>query len=325
MSKSKEARRVRRLRMWAVVALAGGLPLLGAAQRARAHGEQLTAGGGGGPVRLSAEQRETIGLTTATADFRDIDEILVLNGVVAPDPDRRVFVSTRIEGRVETILVTLGEQVSRGQKLAVIQSRLPGTPPPTVTITAPLAGVVEDRLVAPGEAVGPDKTLLRIADLSEVIVQAGAYEEDVGKVAIGQETRVRALAYPGERFSGRVTYLGQRLDPETRTLPVWVRVPNPDSRLKPGMFTKVAVVLRRNSGVLSLPLAAVLDAGGERFVFVESGDTFTRADVRTGAADDEFVEIVDGLVPGDLVVTDGAREVYTMWLTGGSHPAAESD
>ena len=294
-------------------------------RQAGAHGEQIATGGGGGPVTLTEAQRGAIGLETDAADLRDIDTVLLLNAAVTYDPNRHVFVSTRIEGRVEQILANLGDRVARDQKVVVIQSRQIGNPPPTVTVTAPIAGVVDDRLVAVGEAVEPNKTLLHIADLSQVIVQAEAYEEDVGKVALGQEARVHVFAYPAESFTGRVTFLGQQLDPEKRTLAVWITVANPDGRLKPGMFAKAALVLKRNTGVLTVPLQAVLESGGEHFVFVQSGDTFNRADVRLGAADDRFVEITDGLVPGDRVVTQGSREVYTTWLTGGRTPASDAD
>lgn len=315
-----------RHRRWPYAVLALITALLGSARLAGAHGEQIaTGGGGGGPVKLSAEQREAIGLQTEAADFHDIDTVLPLNAFVAHDPNRHVFVSTRIEGKVETIFVNVGDRVTRDQKLAVIQSRQIGNPPPTITITAPMAGVVDERLVAPGEAIEPNKPVFHIADLSQVIVLAEAYEEDVAKITLGQEARVHAFAYPGASFTGTVSFLGQQLDPEKRTLPVWITVANPDSRLKPGMSATAIVVLKRSSGSLSIPTAAVIDAGGERFVFVDSGGTLTRADVRTGAADDRFVEILDGLVPGDLVVTQGTRQVYTTWLTGGSAPAGEPD
>jgi len=291
--------------------------------RAVGHGEQMATGGGGGPVGMTAEQRTAIGLETVEATFHDIDTVLSLNAVVALDPDRHVFVSTRVEGRVERILVRLGQRVVRDQPLAVIQSRLLGNPPPTVTVTAPMAGVVDDRLVAPGEAVDPSKTLFHIADLAQVIVQAEAYEDDVAKVALDQPARMRVPAYPGESFEGTVTYVGQQLDPVKRTLPVWITVANPTGRLKPGMFAQATVILQQLAQVLAVPRAALLEAGGERFVFVDTGSTLVRTDVRAGASDDQFVEIAEGLVPGDRVVTQGVREVYTAWLTGGSPPQDE--
>ena len=315
-----------RHRTWPYAVLALVTSLLASARLVEAHGEQIaTGGGGGGPVTLTAEQREAIGLQTVAADFHDIDTVLPLNAFVAHDPNRHVFVSTRIDGKVESILVNVGDRVTRDQKLAVIQSRQIGTPPPTITITAPMAGVVDERLVAPGEAIEPNKPLFHIADLSQVIVLAEAYEEDVAKIALGQEARVHAFAYPGESFTGTLSFLGQQLDPEKRTLPVWITVANPDSRLKPGMSATAVIVLKRSNGALSVPADALVDAGGERFVFVDSGGTLTRVAVRTGATDDRFVEILDGLVPGDLVVTQGTRQVYTTWLMGGAARAGEPD
>ena len=98
------------------------------------------------------------------------------------------------------------------------------------------------------------------------------------------------------------------LDPDTRTLPVWLAVDNPDGKLRAGMFVKAAVLLAKNSDVLTVPKAAVLEEGGEKFVFVRTGDTFNRVDVQTGAEDDRFVEIKDGLVPGDAVVIQGSAK-----------------
>jgi multidrug efflux pump subunit AcrA (membrane-fusion protein) len=88
------------------------------------------------------------------------------------------------------------------------------------------------------------------------------------------------------------------------------------------MFAKVAIVRARNESVLAVPKEALLEAGGEKFVFVQTADTFDRVDVQTGAEDDRFVEITEGLVPDDTVVTDGKRELYTSWLVGPKKPAA---
>lgn len=306
-------------------ALAFGLIVLGWSQSAWPHGEQIKVGGGGGPVHLSPEQRSAIGLETAAADLGDIDTVLPLNAVVASDPNRHVFVSTRVEGRVQQIFVNLGDRVVAGQKLALVESRQIGDPPPTVTVTAPISGVVDDRLVALGEAVEPNKPLFHIADLSEVVVQAEVYEEDVGKVRLGQEARIQAFAFPAEVFAGTVSFLGQQLDAEKRTLPALITVNNPESRLKPAMFAKVSLVLGRSSGVLAVPLAAITESGGEKFVFVQTGETFNRVDIRVGATDDRIAEVTDGLVPGDVVVTQGTREVYTMWLTGPAGAPADAD
>lgn len=296
------------------------------AQNLFGHGTQIGGGGeGGGPVMLSKIQQASIGLQTAKADFGSIDTILLLNGSVKIDPDRHAHVTTRISGRVEQLLARVGDRVEKGQKLAVIQSRQLGEPPPTVDVTAPVSGVVNDRPVTLGDSVEPNTELFHIVDLSKVIVIAQVYEEDVAKVKLEQIGRITALSYPTNEFTGKVTFVGLELDPDTRTLPVWLTVDNPDGKLRADMFVKAAVLLAKNSDVLTVPKSAVMSDGGEKFVFVRTGDTFNRVDIQLGAEDDRYLEVKDGLVPGDEVVIQGQRELFTAWLTGGKKPAADKD
>lgn len=298
----------------------------GPSQRVFAHGNQIeTGGGGGGPVTLTKVQQESIGLQTDKADFRSIDTVLPLYGRVMIDPDRHAHVTTRISGRVEQLFARVGDRVEKGQKLAVIQSRQLGEPPPTVDVTASVSGVVNDRPVTLGDSVEPNTELFHIVDLSKVIVVAQVYEEDVAKVKLEQTARIAALSYATNQFTGQVTFVGLELDPDTRTLPVWLTVDNPDGRLRADMFVKAAILLAKNSDVLAVPKTAVLEEGGEKFVFVRTGDTFNRVDIQPGAEDDRYLEVKDGLVPGDEVVVQGQRELFTAWLTGGKKPAADKD
>ncbi len=291
-------------------------------QKLFAHGGKIeTAGGAGGPVTLTKVQQESIGLHTAKADFSSIDTILLLNGSVEIDPDRHAHVTTRISGRVAQLPAHVGDRVEKGQTLAVIQSRQLGEPPPEVKVDAPVSGVVSERPVSVGDAVEPNKELFHIVDLSKVIVIAQVYEEDIAKVKLEQTARITPLGYPGQEFTGKVIFIGLELDAERRTLPVWFMVDNPDGKLRADMFVKAAVLLARNSDVLTVPKSAVLSEGGEKFVFVRTGETFNRVDVQTGAEDDRNMEIKDGLVPGDEVVVQGQRELFTAWLTGGKKPA----
>jgi len=303
--------------------IAAAMLCLAAPQRLFAHGEQIETGGGGGPVKLTKAQQAAIGLKTAKAELRDMDAVLILNGKVKLNPNLHAHVTTRIQGRVEKLYAKVGDTVEKGQKLAEVESRQIGNPPPVVTIEATVGGVINDRDATVGESVEPNKELFHIIDLSEVIVEAEVYEEDVGQVKLNQATRIRVLGYPDDVFEGKITFVGLELDPEKRTLPVWISVKNPDWKLRPDMFAKIAVILAHNEGVLAVPKEAILEAQGEKFVLAQTGDTFNRVDVKTGVEDDNFVEIQEGLVPDDLVVTVGKREVYTTWLTGGKKVTAK--
>ena len=296
----------------------------GALPPAFAHGGEIEIGGGGrGPVQLSAAQQKAIALQLASASFRPLSTELNLNGEVQLLPDRQADVSLRISGQIKGLYANLGDKVGLGRRLALVQSRLVGDPPPSVTITAPMGGVIDARNAVVGQAVEPNTVLFHISDRSQVLVVARVYEEDIGKIKLGQEARVRVLSYPKQAFAGKVTLIDPNLDPLNRTVKVWIQLANPQGLLKPNMFARASVILRANAAALTIPNSAVIEANGEKFVFVRNGQEYNRVEINIGAKDDEYSEITDGLVPGDEVVTQGDRQIYTMWLTGGQMKAEE--
>ncbi len=287
------------------------------------HGEEQLGGekkGEGGfvsesvGVELSAIAQKSIGLKVVEADIRPIEDVLLINGIVKPELNRVASVSTRAEGRIQELYANLGDRVKKGHRLAAMLPRQIGNPPPLVSITAPLSGIIVERNVSLGGTVEPNSTLFRIADLSKVIVEGDVFESDVSKVKLGQDARVRLDAYPDKVFTGKVTFVASQLDPEKRTLDLWVSVDNNEGLLKPELFAKVALVVEHSREVLTVPLEAIIDDGAEKFVFVKNGNQFLRQDVATGLSDDSYIEITDGLYPGDQVVTDGNRQIYTKWL-----------
>lgn len=305
---------------WLVVWMATGVWSLWALLmpvRGLAHGPEIEVGENAkGPVALSAVQATAIGLTLAAVDFRPLADLLTLNGEIQLLPDRKAEVSTRISGQVTALYVQLGDRVKAGQPLARVQARLVGDPPPSVNVSSPKAGIVDAVNISVGQSVEPATTLFQISDRSLVNMVARVYEEDLGQVRLGQDARIRTLSYPGRVFNGKVTLIGPSLDAQSRTAVVWFRLSNPEGLLRPNLFAKAAVVLKENAAALAIPNAAIMEANGEKFVFVKQGDLYDRVDITTGLADDQYAEVADGLVPGDEVVVQGIRELYTMWLTG---------
>ncbi len=268
-------------------------------------------------VELSEIAQKSIGLKVVEAEIRPIEEVLLINGIVKPEPNRVADVSTRAEGRIEEIFVNLGDRVKKGQRLAAMLPRQIGNPPPLVSIIASLSGIVVERNISLGGTVEPNKTLFRIADLSKVIAEGDVFESDISIVKLGQDARIRLDAYPNKIFTGKVTFVASELDPVKRTLHLWVSVDNKEGLLKPELFARVSLVVKPRRDVLTVPLEAIIDDGAEKFVFVKNGNQFIHQDVATGVSNDRYVEITDGLYPEDQVVTDGNREVYTKWLFGG--------
>ena len=265
-------------------------------------------------IELSEIAQKSIGLKIEVADIKSIEKILLINGIVKADPDRVGEVSTRAEGRVENLFANIGDRVKKGQNLAKILPRQIGNPPPLVTVKAPLTGIVTERNISLGGTVEPNNTLFRIVDLSRVIVVGEVFESDVSKVKIGQDARIRLEAYPDRVFTGKVTFVASELDPVKRTLHLWVSVDNKEELLKPELFAEVTLVIEHSREVITVPVGAIIDDGAEKFVFVKNGKRFVRQDVAIGIRDDRYIEITDGLYPGDEVVTDGNRQIYTKWL-----------
>ena len=178
-----------------------------------------------------------------------------------------------------------------------------GEPRRTLTLYAPVSGVVIEKSVIEGENVRAGQTLYRIADLSEVWVEAELREGDAGLVAEGDPASVELAAFPGRPLAARIEYVYPTLEERARTLRVRIRVPNPTGRLKPGMY---ATVRLQSPGrpALTVPSSAVLDTGDRQLVFVDlGGGRILPQEVELGRRTGELSEVLSGLEPGQRVVT----------------------
>jgi len=176
-------------------------------------------------------------------------------------------------------------------------------------LKSPLAGTVVERNVTVGQMVGADPTqvLYTIADLNELQVVAEVYERDLSRVSKGAAVTVTVEAYPDETFSGTIVYVGDVVDPTTRTIKVRCNVTNRDLKLKPEMFAQVRLKVGSNRPVLALPKEAVIVVGGQAFVFVQAADgRYVRRPVVTGTMSGDTIQIREGLQSRERVVVKGA-------------------
>jgi RND family efflux transporter MFP subunit len=200
-----------------------------------------------------------------------------------------------------------------------------GVPAPLLTLTAPITGTVSWRQATPGAVVEAADKLLELLDTSVVWVEGEVTEQLFPAVQVGQQARVRVAAYPEAVFTGTVRTLGRTVDPEKRTVHLWIEVANPQGRLLPEMFTEVSLVTQTATAALAVPVAALLTAGAEQFVFVENGDIYFRQSLVLGLRDDRYVEVRDGLFPGDRVVVRGAQALSAAQLAGTARSAGGHD
>lgn len=179
-------------------------------------------------------------------------------------------------------------------------------------IRAPFAGVVGLTDIAPGALVNPGAAIVTLDDLSAVRVDFQVPERYLSGLSAGQTIRARTDVYPDMVITGRIDTLDTRVDEATRAITARAIFPNPDGYLKPGMMMRVALSRGQREG-LAVPEAAVAVQGASAFVFVISeGEGPTRAEQRpvvSGARQDGFVEIRDGLAAGDRIVANGINKV----------------
>ncbi|HWV44442.1 MAG TPA: efflux RND transporter periplasmic adaptor subunit [Nitrospira sp.] len=181
-----------------------------------------------------------------------------------------------------------------------------------VSIVAPFAGRIIGRKLTRGEVVETTENLFVIADLSEVWVQANIPEKDIPFVhAIhasgGTQVEVRINAYPKEVFKGTITYVGDVLDPVTRTMQLRIELPNRDGRLKPEMFATIRLFSEAQLDRLAVPEAALQRDQGRTFVFVQrNANEYELREVHVGESNGTVIAILSGLNEGEPVVTHGA-------------------
>jgi Cu(I)/Ag(I) efflux system membrane fusion protein len=173
----------------------------------------------------------------------------------------------------------------------------------TTTLYSPASGVVVEKKVLRGQAVQAGAPLYTIADLSTVWVEAELREADAGMVRPGSAAAVELSAFPGRPLSGVVDYVYPTLQPEARTLKARIRLPNPDGRLKPGMYATVRLSAPGRTA-LTVPASAVVRTGERNLVFTDAGGgRLQPQEVEVGRVSGEYAEVLSGVEPGQRVVT----------------------
>ena len=178
-----------------------------------------------------------------------------------------------------------------------------GEPLRALQVRSPVAGYVSQKNAVQGLYVQPGTPLFEIANLATIGVLADIPEHEVARVRLGQKAKLELAAFAGESFAGRVAFIYPTLDPSTRTLRIRMEFLNKDLRLKPGMYGNVQVALDGADGLV-VPREALVDTGTLQYVFVaKDGGRFEPRRVKVGARTSDKVQILEGVVVGEIVVT----------------------
>jgi membrane fusion protein (multidrug efflux system) len=178
-------------------------------------------------------------------------------------------------------------------------------------IRAPIGGVISARHIKVGNTISPDTPTFRVTDLDPLVAYVHIPEKEFRKLAPQQAAEVVVDALGGERFQGIISRISPTVDPKTGTFRARVEVPDPSRRLKPGMFARVNIVYERRENALQLPRAAIVDADGAESVFVVVNGKAEQRPVRTGLANNGWLEVVEGLGGDEQVVVVGQAGLKT--------------
>jgi RND family efflux transporter MFP subunit len=178
-----------------------------------------------------------------------------------------------------------------------------------VAVPAPAVGVVTARNVNPGQVVSAGQDLFVVTDLSTVWVIGDLYEKDFAAVRVGSEASITVPSAPKSLLRGRVAYIDPRVDPVTRTAKVRVEVPNRNGQLRFGMYVTLSFQTASGQRLTLVPRSAVQSIGERTVVYVPAAGEegkFSERPVKLGPAVGDFLQVLEGLKPGDRVVTDGS-------------------
>ncbi len=292
----------------------------------------------GGTVLLTEQGVKNLGLETEIVEESDFETTTFALGRTEAIPEKRSVLSSRISGRVIETNLQIGAFVSKGDKLVLVESRQPGDPPPSIWLTAPADGTIISMNTSLGAPVEPTDKLAEFADLTTLYLIATMPQATAGKITQGTEAKIHFPIRPDKEYTATLLKfaachcpdpacaLGQ--DTSTRaddgeeanlnTAGVIFTLKNPDNQLRRGMNAECTIIMDKRTNVLNVAREAIQGSPSNRHVYVKHPTiphAFDRVNVQTGLTSRDRIEILDGLFPGDEVVTRGS---YSLGYAGSS-------
>ena len=296
----------------------------------------------GNVVKVSLDKVQRLGVRSEAVEERALCRTVRVFATVQYDERRQTVIAPRFGGWIEKLHVNAtGDVVTAGQKLFEVYSpelnvlqqefmlsrgtqgsadnrlrnldypesdlerlRRGERPPRTIAVPAPAAGTVIEKMAIEGMRYQPGETLFRIVDTSTMWVLAEVYEQDLAFVKAGDMAKVAVNAWPNRPFPGRVTFIYPGVGKESRTARLRIEVANPDGLLRADMAATVEIEAPIPGRWVAVPDSAVIDSGKRQIVLVERGEgRYEPRPVKLGAREPGYVQVLEGLRPGERVVT----------------------
>jgi cobalt-zinc-cadmium efflux system membrane fusion protein len=229
-----------------------------------------------------------------------------------------VDVFPKASGKLVELKVKEGDLVKKDQVVAVVDRDVDGVKFEPVEVISPVDGIVGMVYLDQGAEVTPPSPspsmgthLIRVINMDQVKVVVNVVEEELVKIKMGQEAKIKVDAYPDKTFSGNVTLISPLFNELTRTTSVEITVPNPEFLLKPGMFAQVEIFLGKKDNLILIPAYTIIQEGEKKRVFVVTDGKAISRNVETGISQNGWVEIKSGLSENDSLIVAGQFLVKT--------------
>lgn len=294
-------------------------------------------------VKVSLDRVQRLGVRSEAVEERPLTRVVHTFASVQYDERRQTVVAPKFGGWIEKLFVNAtGDVVKAGQPLFevyspelnvlqqefVLSHGMTGTggadgrlrnldyppaeleklrhgekPSRTIAFPAPASGTVVEKTAIEGMRYQPGETLFRIVDTRTMWVLAEVYEQDLGYVKVGDMAKVTVNAWPDRPFMGKVIFIYPNVGKESRTAKLRIEVANPDGLLRADMAATVEIEAPLGR-VVAVPESAVIDSGKRQVVLLERGEgRYKPVAVKLGARVPGYVQVLEGLSPGDRVVT----------------------
>lgn len=253
-------------------------------------------------VKITEESKKIMGLEIVKADYRTIEEVLIVTGKITQDTEKIHHISPKISGEVIEVKVRLGDIIKEGQVLALIRSLKTGN---TEEIISANTGMIIGENISEGIQVDETLSIFTVGDLNTISANFDIYEKDIGKVKIGQKIKIESISYPNKVFAGSITFISLSIDEKTRTVKVRAEIENKEYFLKFNMFVTGNIIIQEKQ-VLVIPSQSIQEFEEGKGVFVQTGENeFAMKKVKIGIQSGKLSEVAEGLNRGEKVVTDG--------------------
>ena len=253
-----------------------------------------------GTIKLSDEVLKELGIEIKEAGVGVITNHIDLTGEIIAEPSRISHIIPRFNGIVKEVYKTVGDKVTKGETLALIESNESLT---SYEVQSLISGTIIEMHMTQGELIGNEAHAFTIANLEKVWATFNIYQKDLGKIKVGQKALVSVGSRDIEEV-GTISYVSPIVDEKTRTATARVILNNQSGKWLPGMFVTAKVYVSEKKYPVVVEKDAIQTLDEQLVVFVKDDDGgFKPHVVKTGNENDDNIEIVSGLNAGDQYVS----------------------